>query len=64
VGEFESNKTLSEERAKSVITELTTKYSVNSVQLKAYGIASLVPVFSNITEEGRAQNRRVEIVEQ
>jgi OmpA-OmpF porin, OOP family len=64
VGDFESNKTLSEERAKSVITELTTKYSVNSVQLKAYGIASLAPVFSNVTEEGKAQNRRVEIVEQ
>ncbi len=64
VGTFESNTTLSEERAKSVIAELTTKYNVNSEQLKAYGVASLVPVFSNITEEGRTKNRRVEIVEQ
>lgn len=63
-GDFESNMILSEERAKSVITELTTKYSVNAEQLKAYGVASLSPVYSNITEEGRAKNRRVEIVEQ
>ncbi len=64
VGDFESNMILSEERAKSVIAELTTKYNVNSEQLKAHGVASLVPVFSNITEEGRTKNRRVEIVEQ
>ena len=64
VGDFESNMTLSEERANSVITELTTKYSVNAEQLKAYGVASLSPVYNNITEEGRAKNRRVEIVEQ
>lgn len=64
VGDFESNMTLSEERATSVINELTTKYSVNAEQLKAYGVASLSPVSSNITEEGKAQNRRVEIVEQ
>ncbi len=64
VGDFESNMTLSEERANSVTTELTTKYSVNADQLKAYGAASLSPVYSNITEEGRAKNRRVEIVEQ
>ena len=64
VGDFESNMILSEERANSVITELTTKYSVNAEQLKAYGVASLSPVYNNITEEGRAKNRRVEIVEQ
>jgi flagellar motor protein MotB len=33
-------------------------------QLKAYGVANLCPVFSNLTEAGRAHNRRVEIVEQ
>jgi len=64
VGDFESNMILSEERANSLTTELTTKYSVNAEQLKAYGVASLSPVYNNITEEGRAKNRRVEIVEQ
>ncbi|MEA3477440.1 MAG: OmpA family protein [Bacteroidota bacterium] len=64
IGEFSTNMTLSEDRAKSVMTELTEKYNVNIGQLKAYGVSSLVPVFSNITEEGKAKNRRVEIVEQ
>ena len=63
-GDFSANMTLSEDRAKSVMTELTAKYHVNIGQLKAYGVSSLVPVFSNTTEEGKAKNRRVEIVEQ
>ncbi len=63
-GIFESNWSLSEERAKSVMNELVNKYGVDAGQLKAYGVSSLVPVFSNKTEEGRTMNRRVEIVEQ
>ena len=63
-GEFTSNMTLSEERAKSVMNELITKYNVDVSQLKSYGVSSLSPVSSNSTEEGRAKNRRVEIVEQ
>jgi len=63
-GDFALNMTLSEERAKSVMSELITKYSVKADQLKAYGVSSLVPVASNMTEEGKAKNRRVEIVEQ
>jgi len=63
-GKFEANMKLSEERAKSVMTELVSKFGVNSEQLKAYGVSSLAPVYSNKTEEGRTRNRRVEIVEQ
>ncbi|HPO40131.1 MAG TPA: OmpA family protein [Bacteroidales bacterium] len=63
-GDFASNMTLSEERAKSVMSELITKYNVGDSQLKSYGVSSLSPVSSNNTEEGRAKNRRVEIVEQ
>jgi len=63
-GDFEANMKLSEERAKSVMTELISKYNVNPDQLKAYGVSSLAPVYSNKTEEGRTRNRRVEIVEQ
>ncbi|NOZ34645.1 MAG: OmpA family protein [Chlorobi bacterium] len=64
VGEFEANKKLSENRANAVLNELTTKYGVNSEQLKAYGIANLSPVVSNSTDKGKSRNRRVEIVEQ
>ncbi len=55
---------LSEERAKSVMNELIAKYNVDANQLKSFGVSSLSPVSSNLTEEGRAKNRRVEIVEQ
>jgi outer membrane protein OmpA-like peptidoglycan-associated protein len=64
IGDFSSNMTLSEERAKSVMIELTTKYSVKAKQLGAYGVSSLSPIASNLTDEGKAKNRRVEIVEQ
>jgi len=63
-GTFEANTKLSEDRAKAVMAELTTKYAVKSDQLKAFGMASLSPVTSNDTEQGKAKNRRVEIVKQ
>lgn len=64
VGEFAANMKLSEDRAKAVLNDLTTKYSVNADQLSAHGASSLAPVSNNATEEGKAKNRRVEIVEQ
>lgn len=38
--------------------------SIYTLQLESYGAASLLPVTSNSTDEGKAKNRRVEIVEQ
>jgi len=64
VGDFNLNLKLSVDRAHAVLNALTTKYNVNKEQLSAHGVSSLAPVASNTTEEGRAQNRRVEIVEQ
>jgi len=64
VGDFAANMTLSENRAKAVLNELTTKYAVKAEQLKAYGVSSLAPIGTNTTEEGKAKNRRVDIVEQ
>jgi len=64
VGNFASNMTLSENRAKAVMNELVSKYNVDANQLKAYGVANLSPVTSNKTDGGKARNRRVEIVEQ
>lgn len=61
-GDFIRNSTLSKDRATAVVTELTTKYSVNKTQVTAQGVASLAPVAPNDTEEGKARNRRVEIV--
>jgi hypothetical protein len=64
VGEFENNMLLSEQRAKAVLKELVSKYTVNENQLEAYGNGPLAPVASNKDEAGRAKNRRVELVEQ
>lgn len=64
VGEFSYNMKLSQARAESVVKELTTKYGVASGRVMPYGVGPLSPVASNKTEEGRAKNRRVELIEQ
>lgn len=63
-GSFESNMTLSKDRAAAVMNQLTAKHGIESSRLLAYGVSSLSPVASNRTEEGKAKNRRVELVEQ
>lgn len=62
VGTLKSNYTLSENRAKAVLSALTTKYNVDITQISAHGVGQLAPLAINTTEEGRALNRRVEIV--
>ncbi len=64
VGSLDYNLKLSKARADAVVKELVTKYKIAPERLKAYGVGSLAPVASNKTEEGRAKNRRVELVEQ
>ncbi len=64
IGDFEANLKLSKERAEAVKNELVSKYSVKAEQLIAYGDGQTAPVSTNSTKEGRAKNRRVEIVEQ
>ncbi len=64
VGNIEANMKLSKDRADAVVNYLITKYGITSVRLKSYGVASLTPVASNDTEEGKAKNRRVELVKQ
>ena len=62
VGSLATNQTLSEKRAKAVLHALTNKYAVPLSQLSAHGVGQLSPLAINTTEEGRALNRRVEIV--
>ena len=56
--------TLSKQRAEAGVTALVTKYRVASPRLIANGVGSLAPVASNASEDGRAKNRRVELVAQ
>lgn len=64
VGPFEANMKLSRDRAESVARELSGTYHVASDRLKPQGVASLAPVGSNDSEDGRQKNRRVELVKQ
>ena len=64
VGKFDYNMKLSQTRANAVIQALVSRYGVDRNRLKSYGVGPLAPVQPNKTEEGRAKNRRVELVEQ
>lgn len=64
VGTLHYNMNLSKARADAVMKELVTKYKISAQRLKAYGVGQLAPVASNEKEEGRAKNRRVELVKQ
>jgi outer membrane protein OmpA-like peptidoglycan-associated protein len=64
VGSLDSNMDLSRRRAESVISYLVANYKADAGRLKGYGVGPLAPVASNKTDEGKAKNRRVELVEQ
>jgi outer membrane protein OmpA-like peptidoglycan-associated protein len=64
VGTIYSNMKLSKDRADAVVNALVIKYGIPAARLKSYGVASLAPVASNDTDEGRAKNRRVDLVKQ
>ncbi len=64
VGGFEANLTLSQGRAAAVVQALVGRHGVGASRLHAGGVGPLAPVASNDSEEGRAKNRRVEIVQQ
>jgi OmpA-OmpF porin, OOP family len=64
VGQLASNMDLSRRRADAVVKVLSTKYSIAVARLDAQGVGPLAPVASNDSEEGRAKNRRVELVKQ
>jgi len=60
VGSAASNKILSENRAKSVYTYLTT-HNIAADRMKYKGYGQTRPIAGNDTPEGRAQNRRTEM---
>ncbi|WP_298209970.1 OmpA family protein [Acidovorax sp.] len=64
VGGFDSNMALSKRRADAVVAVLAKDYGIAANRLVGNGVASLAPVASNISDEGRAKNRRVELVPQ
>jgi outer membrane protein OmpA-like peptidoglycan-associated protein len=63
-GKLDYNTGLSQRRAEAVVKALSTKHAIPAARMMAKGLASLAPVATNRTEDGRAKNRRVEMVEQ
>ncbi|MFA5909219.1 MAG: OmpA family protein [Vicinamibacterales bacterium] len=62
VGALEGNIKLSQDRAQSVVQAIVRTPGIEAARLKAYGDGPYAPVASNDSEEGRAKNRRVELV--
>ena len=63
VADVATNVRLSQARAQAVVNALVSQHGIAGSRLIPYGAGPYSPVASNKTEEGRAKNRRVELVE-
>ncbi len=61
-GGLDYNLGLSKRRAQAVVEELVKKHGIAAARLVPAGVAMLAPKAPNDSEEGRAKNRRVELV--
>lgn len=62
VASLELNMNLSQARAEAVAQALVAKHGIAAARLTGRGVGPLCPVASNDAEDGRAKNRRVELV--
>ena len=62
VGSLEGNIALSQGRAEAVRQYLVAQYRIEPARLEVRGIGYLSPLASNMSQEGREANRRVEAV--
>lgn len=61
-GGLDYNMGLSKRRAAAVVEALVGNHGVAARRLDPHGVGYLAPVATNTTEDGRAKNRRVELV--
>ncbi len=61
-GGLDGNISLSKRRAEAVRRRLIETYGADPAQVDAEGMGYLAPIASNLTEEGRTVNRRVEAI--
>ncbi len=61
-GSVADNMELSQQRADAVVSYLTTQYGISDDRLLPHGAGPWAPVASNEEEDGRARNRRVELI--
>jgi len=64
VGALDGNMKLSADRAQAVVQALVKTHGIAAARLKSFGAGPYAPVASNDAEDGRAKNRRVELVKQ
>jgi chemotaxis protein MotB len=62
MGQIENNWDLSTKRATAIVTILGENKSINKQSLTAAGRGEYAPLASNETAEGKAKNRRIEII--
>lgn len=63
-GTVEGNISLSQARGEAVMQSLVRDHGIAAARLRAYGCGQFAPVASNDSPEGKAKNRRVELVKQ
>jgi OOP family OmpA-OmpF porin len=63
VGGFDYNLRLSLDRASAVVSWLRREHGIDRERLRPAGAGPMSPITTNRTEDGRALNRRVELVE-
>jgi len=61
-GAYDYNIDLSRKRAAAVAAALAKSCNIAPARMRTAGVGFLAPVGSNATEDGRALNRRVELV--
>jgi OOP family OmpA-OmpF porin len=61
-GGLDGNIAISRQRAAAVIKRLVVDFGAPRARLTAAGMGYLAPIASNLTQEGREANRRVEAV--
>jgi flagellar motor protein MotB len=63
-GGVDDSQQLSQRRARAIVASLVGSHGIAADRLTARGLGASSPLGSNSTEEGRAKNRRVELVKQ
>ena len=61
-GAFQKNFDLSQARANSIFEYLLSNMGAEASRITAVGLGSTKPIANNLSEEGRAKNRRIDIV--
>jgi OmpA-OmpF porin, OOP family len=61
-GSYDHNMELSRRRAEAVAAELAKAHKIAAARMRTAGVGFLAPVGSNASDDGRALNRRVELV--